>query len=293
MAEDEGGSGGFGSFFNQAKKSFGEAKNSLSEAQEKLQSSADDTDAEDVADETDDYAYEDDYDGDEEYAATESAPGVAPQMLKSLNPFKSLVPGVDPSALAETTAEAGEGELANVDQREAIVQSYVVATLSLSEAQALLAEALGLKEEAAKIREANDILASGKVEGQETELEKHHTQSKAVNEVITLELAKQEELSAQSRQQIAKSLLPYANGLYQSRKVIREASPFLQSMMPSTLNPFELAAKKKKFATAWFLLKKSPGFMSTHAKTVQQLISVCRKYGIEIPKDESLQNIEI
>lgn len=196
---------------------------------------------------------------------------------------KDLLGGALGSDKQETQA-ATEG---GADTREAIVKRYISASSSLSKAQALLADALGLKTEAAKLRELTGVLTSGKVEQQKDQLKKHHTVSTSINEKIAAELGKEQQLSAESKQQIALALLPYANGLYQSRKVGQEAAPFLASVRPN--NPLALANFNNKFGTLLFVSKNAPGFIKKHYSTFQQLLALAKKQGIEVPAKATQQ----
>jgi len=211
--------------------------------------------------------------------------------------FKDSLGGFG-SALGPDSGQEQESQAvqdAGADLNEAVVQRYVAASVSLSQAQAKLADALGLKEEAARIRAANDVLRSGKVSDTEGKdgLEKHHSVSAEVNEKIAEELAKEQELSAQSKQDIALALLPYANGLYQSRQAAQELVPFVASLRPS--NPFQLPKVMKRYSTAFFLAKSAPGFVKKHFSTMQQLSQVCKTQGIKIPDEASqvMQGIDI
>ncbi|MEL7538024.1 MAG: PEGA domain-containing protein [Pseudomonadota bacterium] len=218
-------------------------------------------------------------------------------------------------ASADAAAESAESDEPTwddlVNEQERIVLSYVVASVAMSDAQAELADALELKDAAAKVRaEARALESATTVD--KKRLEKNTKISKSTNKQIQKALKKDKELTAQQRIEFSRGMASYVLAVEQTDNVIDEAAPFVSSVEQkitgtmerlksawSEKNPVsifrggttadgtDIGEMKKKLATGMYIGQKAPGLIVSHGKTVQQIAKYTQNNDIAVPPEAS------
>ena len=165
-------------------------------------------------------------------------------------------------------------------------QGDVVKTLSsslrnLTAAQILMAEALGLKEEAASARELSSSLESGDLSGKD-DIKKAVSNSVSTQEKINSTIAEGAVLSAESKLQFGKSLLPYGKGSFGMVKTGQKAKAQAESVS-QTKNPMVL----RKVGTLLYVAKNTPKLLKTFSGSTKALLKFARSNGIDTSDIES------
>ncbi len=113
--------------------------------------------------------------------------------------------------LKSLTGGGGVDVDALTKDQSALLKQVSAALLNLAKSQTLMADALGLKEEAAIATQNASTLESGDLTGKD-DMEKQISSSQKVNDAIAAKIADSEALSAESKATFAKSLPPYGKG---------------------------------------------------------------------------------
>ena len=165
-------------------------------------------------------------------------------------------------------------------------QEDVVKTLSsslrnLSAAQILMANALGLKEEAAVAKEISDNLASGDLSGKD-DIKKAVSNSLSTQNKINDTISGGSALTAQSKVEFAKSLFPYGKGSVEMVSTGRKAKAQADSVS-QTKNPLVL----KKLNTLLFVAQNTPKLLKTFSGSTKSVIKFAKSNGLDTSEIES------
>jgi hypothetical protein len=190
------------------------------------------------------------------------------------------------------TSMGGGSEQSNVNaddvvaNQEKIVQEYVLAAGAVNAAQIKIATALDLKEQVAELEEVADVLGSGSVSDADS-LEKISETSARADSEIQSTLEAGEELSSESKQELAIALIPYALGVYQVKEMSEEFQPFLESAQSAISNASmtEKATLTSKLSTGMYVAKNVPGLLTNLATTGTQLLSYAENQNIDVPDE--------
>lgn len=173
--------------------------------------------------------------------------------------------------------------LANQDK---IVQEYVLAAGAVNAAQIKIAKALNLKGEVAELEETANVFGSGSVSDADS-LEKISETSARADAAIQEKLKSGEELSSESKQELATALIPYALGVKQVKEMSEEFQPFLESAQ-STISSAGMAQKAtltSKLSSGMYVAKNAPGLLTNLATTGTQLLSYAQNQNIDVPDE--------
>ena len=164
-------------------------------------------------------------------------------------------------------------------------QEDVVRTLSsslrnLSAAQILMAGALGLKEEAAVAQKLSDDLESGDLSGKD-DIKKAVSNSLSTQNKINETIAGGAVLTAQSKVEFGKSLLPYGKGSVGMVSTGLKAKAQAESVS-QTKNPMVL----RKISTLLFVAKNTPKLLKTFSGSTKSIMKFAKSNGIDTTEIE-------
>lgn len=168
-----------------------------------------------------------------------------------------------------------------VNDQSALLKQVTTALLSLSKSQTIMANALGLKEQAAIASQNASALEAGDLTGKD-DMEKQISSSQEVNDAIQAKLGESEGMSAESKAEFAKSLAPYgkgAVGIVTSSKTAAEKAKSLSGTKDFTV--------LKKLGALLSYGKKAPSLISSFTSSTGGVIKFCKANGIDTAELES------
>lgn len=125
---------------------------------------------------------------------------------------------------------------------------------NLSTSQAMILDALGLKDDAAVAQQNAEDLENGSITGKD-EIASKLESSQALNDKIVAKLAEKEQLDSDAKSKFGQSLLPYAKGVVSGVQAGKKAADTLKSL---SANPMQLT----KFGTLAYVGKEAPTMIS-------------------------------
>lgn len=184
--------------------------------------------------------------------------------------------GEGKKAPAETTdASASQDEL---------VKAYVAANTETLLGQQSLAEALGLKDEAAKTAAAIESLKSGATEDG---LKSANAVQSDTDSAIASSMAKNTALSDESKAKFSEGLGHYGAGLVGTIK-LKDAATTFQKAAQSQIGAASMLEKMsvtKKLSAGVFVAKNLPGHIGALASGLRNAISFAQSHKIPVPDD--------
>ena len=192
--------------------------------------------------------------------------------------------------LGKKKEEKGGGGASQADvelQQEKLVNSFVTAQQNLLEAQSLVAEALGLKEEKEKLDVERKSLSSGNVD--KKALKKTVGLTENAQKAIQKKMDAGEALSAEGKTLIAKSLVPYAKSVAGVAAMVDDAKNLADGIQAQIKSAGMMGAMKvkKAFDVGLYIAPKVPGFATGMVKQLGSMVSFAKKNGVKVPKDAS------
>ena len=187
-----------------------------------------------------------------------------------------LVPNANAFSLGGIKSALGGGSNESVDfgTTESEVVGLINTSLkNLSQAQEIMAAALGLKEVAAIAEKNANDLSKGEITGKD-ELADKIKNSKSLTEKIVAKLKQKEELSAEAKKKFTSGLLPYGKGVVSGIAGAKKAADAFQSM---SSNPMNLS----KFGTLVYVGKEAPGLISMFADATSAIKDFSSQQGIK------------
>ena len=182
------------------------------------------------------------------------------------------VPGADAISAAATKGSSES------KSRMGVVPAFIIAAGSVNKAQIMLAKAFNLKEQATLLEaESNAFEKGATIESEQ--IETITAMQTATSELIAEKIASGAKLSSEGRILYAKSLVPYAVGLYGLNKLVDEA----QSLIA---NPMSLMSQGGQVVA---VAKEMPGYTETLFTTTKSVLTYAKSNDIEIP-DEAAKN---
>ena len=186
--------------------------------------------------------------------------------------LKSMVPG-------------GDSDTAGASQ-EAIVQQYGAASALVLGGQAELAEAFGLKKEAADLRAQAESITSGATLSQD-DLKKTRA---VTDEAMALNQAKMDEgaeLSEEGQEHYIAGLLLSAQGVSATKDMADDASAFGVSAKDqiSSASMMQKAKVTSKLAAGMYVVQELPGFTSALMSNFGQLATYAKNADIPVPDE--------
>ncbi len=168
----------------------------------------------------------------------------------------------------------GSGSADVAGQGDALVRSYVGASKEVLSANAKMATALGLKEQAASAASTADSLGDGATIGALGDGNKVVSDTSGA---IAESMAKKPVLDAASKATFAEGLVHLVNGSVKYAGMGKDVSAMGKSLQSA--NPMQLT----KLTSAAWVVSKFPGSASDLFSTVQTAIAFARANDIEVP----------
>ena len=196
--------------------------------------------------------------------------------------FLSLTSNVSAFGIKTLTKTlTGGGDSGGVDvkaltnDQSALLKQVSAALLSLAKSQALMSEALGLKEQAAIASQNAASLEAGELTGKD-DMEKQIASSQEVSDAIQTKIKESEALTAEEKKTFAKSLPPYgvgAVGVVSTSKTAIETGKSISGSKDLTV--------LSKLGTLLSYAKKAPGLISSFTSCTSSIINFSKKNGID------------
>jgi len=177
------------------------------------------------------------------------------------------------------SAVTGGGSASSADlgnQQDALVRNYVAANKDVLNANTHMAEALGLKDQAATAKATSDALTEGATKDS---LEASNKAVSASTDAVAVELAKQPVLDAKSKSTFSAGLVKLAAGVTKYvvvGKNVKDMSSGLSSASPTML---------PKLQSAVYIAKSFPGSMSNVSTALKNAIAFAQSHDIPVPDD--------
>lgn len=179
------------------------------------------------------------------------------------------IPGVTTSAGAAPVADLS-------GQQDSLVRGYIAASKDVLYANAKLAEALGLKDEAAKVKAEADSFKEGATKDS---AEAANKAVAASTDLVAKKIATQPAMDAQSKSIYAQGLVLLAAGLTQYVGVGKDVSHMSSSIKGAS--PLQLP----KLLSAVYVVTKFPEAMTSVSGAMQNAVSFAQSSGIPLPSD--------
>jgi hypothetical protein len=184
------------------------------------------------------------------------------------------IPGI--SGSGSNTGSSSSVDVGSLTNQQAQMLVAVSASLrNLFQAQEMMADALGLKEDAASAAKGAADLANGDLTGKDQMVKKLENTAK-VQQDIDEQQAKGQTLSAESKAEFTKALLPYGAGSAQLVIVAKKAVDTGKSLT-STFDPTVLY----KLDSMIYLVKQSPALISNFGGSTGNVIKFASSQGID------------
>ncbi len=178
---------------------------------------------------------------------------------------------------ATSSAETMDSVLA---QQNSLVKTYQSSLEDILSSQALLLEAYGMKQEAAKLRSEADAMGKGSLDL--AQLKKRTKSSSDANAQITAKMDEGKALTDEGRGKYQQALLPYATGVVKMTKLVPEFQKFLQSAIDQ-FNSAPLMGKmkvKKQLSVGVYLAKATPGYLANVTTTTKKIVTYAKRQGV-------------
>jgi hypothetical protein len=161
-------------------------------------------------------------------------------------------------------------------QGGSLVAGFVAANKEVLMANSLMADALGLKDEAAVLQATSDALTDGATQGNLEDASKAITSS---TDAVAAAMAKQPKLSAASKQQYSRGIGRLGLGLLRYSKLKGAAANFSSGM--SSLNPFALAGLQ----SGVYVMTQLPSSITNLVTSLQNATAFAKSNAIPVPAD--------
>lgn len=191
-----------------------------------------------------------------------------------------------PKIGGEEQRAAGASKESVINQQNDLVKKYMAASLEVTKAQELMADAFDLKELMEGIRADIAALESGNVMSKD-EIEKQRARTEAVQKIIDEKMEEQTELSAKGKECYAKSLVPYFQGVLLSKEIVPEAKNCLEGAKSqiSSAPLTEKAKVKKTFDVALYLAPKVGPDLKNMVSTGTKYVTYAKHNKVKVPKN--------
>ena len=196
--------------------------------------------------------------------------------------FRSLKDSADAMAdSAKDTADVGD------ISQESIVRSFVSANDLVNETNAVMLEAFGRKEEAAKIREEGSALSSKATEGDKDAIKEFTVFSQENLDVVATLAVDGAELSSEGREKYVEGLVLAYESVMASKGMTEEAKTFATPAQAdiSSASMMQKAKVGKKLAAGTFVAKELPGYTKRLTTSVASLVEFAKSADIPVPDD--------
>ena len=194
--------------------------------------------------------------------------------------FGGLKNPLDAAKSLTGIGDQGQESGSAADSQDALVKRYVAAISGLLDAQYNFALAFDLKDEAAKIQDAKNLINN---DTSKNGLKTATNVSSETNKLIMSKTGEQTALSAEGKVYYAKALPDYARGAYNMGKLAPEASKWLKNAQAEVKGAGIAGALniKKKLDIGLFIAPKIPGLIKTFASNTNKLVSYGKKNDLD------------
>ncbi|RDS86297.1 hypothetical protein [Dyella psychrodurans] len=185
-----------------------------------------------------------------------------------------------PSLGTASTTNSSSDALAAQDQ---LVKSFIASQSEVLNAQSLLAQAYGLKDQAAACDAQQKALQST---GTDTNaLQKTVDVSNSANEAIAEQQAKQTTLTAEEKEYYAQSLPHFAKGVLGTRDVVMQAEKFTATAKGSMTGMSGLTTGLTKLKAGAFVAKSTPSYSKNLFDVFRKTMTISQNNGVKVPSD--------
>lgn len=192
--------------------------------------------------------------------------------------FKKAIPGMGGDETPQLSAADA------LDQQAELMEQVTKSLTSLAGAQTLMAEALGLKEEAAIASQNATDLEAGGLTGSD-DMEKRLASSDTVTDAIEAKMAEGEQLSDESKKIFASSLPPYGVGSVGMVTSAKSAAT-TASNLTSSADP-QILAKIDELKSIVSFGKAAPSIISGFKDTTGSIIKFAQANNIDTSELEA------
>ena len=192
--------------------------------------------------------------------------------------FKKAIPGMGGDETPQLSAADA------LDQQAELMEQVTKSLTSLAGAQTLMAEALGLKEEAAIASQNATDLEAGGLTGSD-DIEKRLASSDTVTDAIEAKMAEGEQLSDESKKIFASSLPPYGVGSVGMVTSAKSAAT-TASNLTSSADP-QILAKIDELKSIVSFGKAAPSIISGFKDTTGSIIKFAQANNIDTSELEA------
>jgi hypothetical protein len=192
--------------------------------------------------------------------------------------FKKAIPGRGGDETAQLSAADA------LDQQAELMEQVTKSLTNLASSQSLMAEALGLKEEATIASQNAADLGAGGLTGSD-DMEKRLASSDSVTDAIEVKMAEGEQLSDESKKIFASSLSPYGVGSVGMVTSAKSAATTASSLT-SSADP-QILAKIDELKSIISFGKASPSIISGFKDTTTSIIKFAQANNIDTSELEA------
>ncbi|MDG1215219.1 MAG: hypothetical protein P8N17_04365 [Luminiphilus sp.] len=192
--------------------------------------------------------------------------------------FKKVIPGMGGDETPQLSAADA------LDQQAALMGQVTKSLTNLASSQTLMAEALGLKEEAAIASQNATDLEAGGLTGSD-DMEKRLASSGTVTDAIEAKMAEGEQLSDESKKIFASSLPPYGMGSVGMVTSAKSAAA-TASNLTSSADP-QILAKMDELKSIVSFGKAAPSIISGFKDTTASIIKFAQANNIDTSELEA------
>lgn len=173
-------------------------------------------------------------------------------------------------------------EDALVSQKD-LVAAYVAGNKYDLETKAILADALGLKDEAATLKTASESIN----EGNAKDISATQAKTENAQKAIEAKMDASKELSADAKKKVGKSLLSLTKSVVSYKKAAELSTGALDSAKSVVKNASmtDALSIKKKLSNVLKIAPKVPGDLSSIASTATKYMSFAKSAGVKPPSD--------
>lgn len=194
------------------------------------------------------------------------------------------LPSVLTGNKASSTGASPDGGDALAAQ-DALVRTFVESQTEVVTAQALLAHAYDMKDQAALLEAQQKALTSGGVK-EASDLQTSVDISNKAAAEITAEQEKQGTLSDEGKKYYAQSLPHFIKGVVGTHKLVSEAAQFGSTTKSSLSGGLAgIGTGVTKLKAGMYVAKATPGYSKAVFDTFRKTVSIGRSNGVKIPAD--------
>jgi hypothetical protein len=183
-----------------------------------------------------------------------------------------------------SSGNANDGDAAAA--QDSLVRTFVASQTEVVTAQALLAHAYGLKDQAALLEAQQKALSSGGVK-EASDLQTSLDISNKASAEIAAQQASQTSLSEEGKKYYAESLPHFAKGVVGTHRLVGEVSKF-GSTAKNSMGGGGLAglgSGMTKLKVGMFVVKATPGYSKAVFDTFRKTVSIGQSNGVKVPTD--------